>query len=131
MARLCWETSVPVWLCKAATSLGQIEQLWQHFSTKMEPTTTNKNNTTNPPWELQNTFVSLSPISECRFVSNRLKCIGCHLSTPNPSFCVLISLPLTTTINLHTIRNFLASCKESRALNLTSWREASTSDVSL
>lgn len=86
----------------------------------MEPTTTNKNNTTNPPWELQNTFVSLSPISKCRFVSNRWKCVGYHLSTLNAAFCVFMSLPFTTTINLQTIRNFLASCKESGALDQTS-----------
>lgn len=42
---------------QAATSLVQMKQLWQYFLTKVEPTTTNKNNTTNPPWELQNTLI--------------------------------------------------------------------------
>ena len=98
----------------------------------MEPKTTNKNSTTNLPWDLLKHFyfVSLSPTSECRFSSNRLKCVAYHLSTPNASFYFLMSLLLTTTVNLWTTKNFPASLQGVWSPRLDFLGEMSTSDTS-
>lgn len=75
-------------------------------------------------------FVSLSPTSKFRFLSNRCKRVAYHLSFPNTSVCIVMSLPLTTAINLGTSRNFPAFSRESGALDQPSWGRMSTSDAS-
>lgn len=68
--------------------------------------------------------VSLSsPISKLRLMSNRFNRVACRSSAPNASLYGLMSLLLTTAINLETISTFPVSYGECGALNWTMWRE--------
>lgn len=131
MAEPHWETSVQARQGKATTALVRIEYLWQLFLTNMEPVTTKTIPQTHPGATEHFHCVSLSPISELRFSSNRFKHVLYHLSSPNASFYILRPLLFTTTIHLGTIRNLPAFSKESGALDWTSWRGMSTSDASI
>lgn len=125
------EASVRAWHGKATAALVKNEHLWQLFLTNMQPITTK----TTPQPHLgameHFTCVSLSLISEFRFLSNRFKHVVYHLSSPNASFYILRSLLFTATIHLGMIRNLPAFRRESGALDWTSYREMSTSDASI
>lgn len=118
------EENVQAWHCRASTSLVEIKYLWLPFLDQNRANNKKEQYCKTTLGTTQHFYcISLSPISEFRFMSNRFKCAAYHLSTQNASLYVSMSLLLTTTINLWTIKNLPESCRESGALDCTLWKE--------